>query len=122
MNENNEALQEILSKVNSLPEAGSSSGGGATVETCEVTIVGWSNALNVFYTDENGLCNITVPAADYSGMVPTPGMAIINCLCESMLFVTGGGSSVESYRNDMLAFGTGYACVWIVNNGEIVVA
>lgn len=47
LNNNTLALQALLTKVNNLPEGGSSGGGGASVETCKLTV--YNNTENTFW-------------------------------------------------------------------------
>lgn len=65
---NNTSLQEILATVNSLPEAGGSSGGGTEIETCTIDIVAtgaiqcriyYSTLVNGEIKGQFALCDIT---------------------------------------------------------------
>lgn len=65
---NNTSLQEILATVNSLPEAGGSSGGGVEIETCTVLIYGDSVWETGYYTtfEDGQIVTKTIPSEDTS--------------------------------------------------------
>ena len=62
---NTAKINELLSKINALPEAGSGGGSGGGVETCTVTVTSAKYAMppegTVYYTGEN----FTTQQADY---------------------------------------------------------
>lgn len=80
LNNNTLALQALLTKVNNLPEGGSSGGGGASVETCTVTFSCPGGHNLVFNYVENG--EVKCRALYYPVAI------------ESAMFNNVGGSSI----------------------------
>lgn len=84
LNNNTLALQALLTKVNNLPEGGSS-GGGASVETCELTV----------YNNTESIISVSITLYDdidgfgcFSEYVfPHDSIALMGVLCGSSLII-----------------------------------
>lgn len=111
LSKNTTDLQAILAAVNALPEAGS--GGGASVETCTVTIsVETTNAqyiacVAVYTTFENGIMSVTYTTPSISNAT-TPQVTLQNVVRNSMLavYTVLGGQNSVSAVNATLVIGS----------------
>lgn len=100
LNNNTLALQELLTKVNNLPEGGSSGGGGASVETCTVNITLSSGYIDAYTACvyRNGQYSADFLTSQAEGRLPP--FTIENVLCNSVL-------SIAHYGNEPTANITG---------------
>ena len=89
LNNNTLALQALLTKVNNLPEGGSS--GGASVETTNVTVTGWFRRIVATVYTDGSISSIILTGADdgdISNVVRGSAMFIVHDSSEDMS-VTG---------------------------------
>lgn len=106
LNNNTLALQALLTKVNNLPEGGSSGGGGADVETTNVTVTGrFVRIVATVYTD-GSISSIILTGADDGD--------ISNVVRGSAVFI------VHDYSEDMSVTGATKVDKFVISEMEMV--
>lgn len=111
--QNTTDLQAILDAVNALPEAGSGSG-GATIETCTVSIDSSVRPQEIVYLTALG--EFVYWEAEMPFDVPSP----FECLCGSIIFIKS--SYTMALNGAELAYGdSGYKLILVTaSEGETV--
>lgn len=102
LNNNTLALQALLTKVNNLPEGGSS-GGGASVETTNVTVTGWFRRIVATVYTDGSISSIILTGeddGDISNVVRGSAMFIVHDYSEDMS-VTGATKIYDFVISEM---------------------
>lgn len=102
---NTEKINELLSKINALPEAGSGGGSGGGVETCTVTL-SLGSGFNSYQSSEAFISvvnedgtyeSITIPAFGISTSVDYPPVTVDNVLVGSLVMSLGVNVTIPDY-------------------------
>ena len=120
---NNTSLQEILAKVNALPEAGSGSGGG--VETCVVTPIYLSKASAkiCFMAYSTSTEKIEAKAQTFTNEEAEYGEAMFNAVAGTLVtFIASGTLSNVTLDNGELVQLQGNTAVCLIGSGNTTVS